>query len=170
MLGWIIWTYCFCRSKIVKDLQFHVVQSDILGVLQGSLLNGTGCIPRSWLPAECRCLCKGVTSLHPQFLHQTRGSWLKSSFIWTRVNVPFLFNCFPWNFILTVILGKAVIKEYACWCRRRKRCRFNPWVRKIPWRRGWQPTPVFLPQESHGQRSLMGYSSWGHKGSQKLQF
>ena len=38
-----------------------------------------------------------------------------------------------------------------------KRCRFDPWVRKIPWRRKWQPTPVFLPEESHGQRSLAGY-------------
>ena len=34
---------------------------------------------------------------------------------------------------------------------------FDPWVRKIPWRRKWQPTPVFLPEESHGQRSLAGY-------------
>ena len=40
---------------------------------------------------------------------------------------------------------------------------FDPWVRKIPWRRAWQPTPVFLPGESHGQRSLVGYSPWGHK-------
>ena len=36
--------------------------------------------------------------------------------------------------------------------------RFYPWVRKIPWRRRWQPTPVFLPIKSHGQRSLEGYS------------
>ena len=43
-----------------------------------------------------------------------------------------------------------------------KRCGFDPWVRKIPWRREWQPTPVFLPGKSHGQRSLVGYSSWGH--------
>ena len=35
-----------------------------------------------------------------------------------------------------------------------KRCRFNPWVRKMPWRKAWQPTPVFLPGEPHGQRSL----------------
>ena len=41
----------------------------------------------------------------------------------------------------------------------------NPWVRKIPWGRKWQSTPVFLPGEFHGQRSLMGYSSWGHKES-----
>ena len=40
---------------------------------------------------------------------------------------------------------------------------FNPWVRKIPWRREWQPTPVFLPRKSHGQKSLAGYSLWGHK-------
>ena len=38
------------------------------------------------------------------------------------------------------------------------RCGFNPWVRKISWRRKWQPTPVFLPGKSHGQRSLAGYS------------
>ena len=37
------------------------------------------------------------------------------------------------------------------------------WVGKIPWRRKWQPTPVFLPGKSHGQRSLEGYSSWGCK-------
>ena len=42
---------------------------------------------------------------------------------------------------------------------------FDPWVGKIPWRREWQPTPVFLPGESHGQRSLVGYSPWGRKES-----
>ena len=40
---------------------------------------------------------------------------------------------------------------------------FDPWVRKIPWRRAWQLTPVFLPGEFHGQRSLGGYSPRGHK-------
>ena len=49
-------------------------------------------------------------------------------------------------------------KEPACQCRRRKRHGFDPWVGKIPWRRAWQPTPLFLPGESHGQRSLVGYS------------
>ena len=42
-------------------------------------------------------------------------------------------------------------------------CRFHPWVEKIPWRRAWQPTPAFWPGESHGRRSLAGYSPWGHK-------
>ena len=41
--------------------------------------------------------------------------------------------------------GGASGKKSACQCRRRKRHRFDPWVRKIPWRRKWQPTPVFLP-------------------------
>ena len=53
-------------------------------------------------------------------------------------------------------------KEPACQCRRH---RFNPWVRKMPWRRKWQPTPVFLPGKCHGERSLAGYSPWGHKES-----
>ena len=43
------------------------------------------------------------------------------------------------------------------------RCGFDPWVRKIPWRREWQNTPVFLPGEFHGQRSLAGYSPGGYK-------
>ena len=45
-------------------------------------------------------------------------------------------------------------KESAFQCRR---CRFDPWVRKIPWRKKWQPTPIFLPGRSHGQRSQAGY-------------
>ena len=43
------------------------------------------------------------------------------------------------------------------------RPRLDPWVGKIPWRRKWQPMPMFLPRESHGQRSLAGYSPWGRK-------
>ena len=42
-----------------------------------------------------------------------------------------------------------------------ERLGFDPWVRKIPWRRAWQPTPVFLPGESHRQRSLVGCSPEG---------
>ena len=50
-----------------------------------------------------------------------------------------------------------------------RRPRFNPWVRKIPWRREWLPTPVFLPGESHGQRSPAGYSPWGLKESDRTE-
>jgi len=48
--------------------------------------------------------------------------------------------------------GNTSGKESAYQCRRHKRSRLDPWVRKIPWRRAWQPTPVFLPEESHGQK------------------
>ena len=54
-------------------------------------------------------------------------------------------------------------QEFICQCRRHKRCGFNPWVGKIPWRRKWQPTPVLLPGESHGWKRLAGYSPWSHK-------
>ena len=58
--------------------------------------------------------------------------------------------------------GSSVVKNPPAKC---KRLGFDPWVRKIPWRRKWQPTPVFLPGKSHRQRSLVGYSPWGHKES-----
>ena len=45
------------------------------------------------------------------------------------------------------------------------RRQFDPWVMKIPWRREWQPTPVFLPGKFHGQRRLAGHSPWGRKES-----
>ena len=49
-----------------------------------------------------------------------------------------------------------------------KRCEFDPWIRKIPWRRKGQSTPVFLPGEFHGQRILVGYSPWGHQEQTQL--
>ena len=61
--------------------------------------------------------------------------------------------------------GGASGKEPTCQCRRCRRHGFNIWVGKIPWKRKWQPTLVFLPGESHGQRTLAGYSPWGHKES-----
>ena len=57
-------------------------------------------------------------------------------------------------------LGGSVSRKSACQCRRPE---FNLWAGKISWRRTWQPPPVFLPGEFHGQRSLVGYSSWGRR-------
>ena len=54
-------------------------------------------------------------------------------------------------------------REPACQCRR---CRFDPWVRKVLWSKKWQSTPVFLPGGSLGQRSLEGYSPWGSTESE----
>ena len=63
---------------------------------------------------------------------------------------------------MSLISGPGSCKEPACQCRRYKRCRFDPWVWKILWRRAWELTPVFMPGESHEQVSLAGYSPWGH--------
>ena len=54
--------------------------------------------------------------------------------------------------------GVSSGKEPACQCRKHRRPGFDPWVRKILWSREWQPTPVFVPGESHGQKSLADYS------------
>ena len=62
--------------------------------------------------------------------------------------------------------GGARGEEPACQCRRRKRPGFEPWVGKIAQSRARQPTPAFLPGESHGQKGLAGYSPWGHKESE----
>ena len=70
------------------------------------------------------------------------------------MNQFFWLQCFP---------GDAGGKEPTCQCRRLRRPGFNPWVKKIPQRRAWQPTPVFLPGESHGQRCLVGYNPQRHK-------
>ena len=50
-------------------------------------------------------------------------------------------------------------------CLQCRRPGFDPWLGKIPWRREWQPIPVFLPGMFHGQKSLAGYSPWGCKES-----
>ena len=59
-------------------------------------------------------------------------------------------------------------KDPTCRCRRHKKLGFDPWVGKILWGRAWQLTSVFLRGESHGQRSLAGYSPRGHKESTQL--
>ena len=74
------------------------------------------------------------TYLLPKYMASTR-----------RTNSAFLQNWENGNHQITYV------KESACQCRRHKRCGFDPWVRKIPWKR--KPTPFFLPGESHGKRS-----------------
>ena len=94
---------------------------------------------------------KSLSYTHIYFFHLLFYSGLSQD---TEYSSLFYTSGFP---------GGASGKELACQCRRLKRYWFDPWVRKIPWRRAWQPTPLFLRGESHGQRSLVGYSPWGHK-------
>ena len=73
---------------------------------------------------------------------------------------------------MTVIFDRCAVISWdsqmaqwysTCQYRRCRRHRFDPWVRKIPWIRKWQPTPVFFPGKFHGQRSLADYSPCGHR-------
>ena len=103
-------------------------------------------------PGICVCVCvcthKYMCMLTYFYTYVLRAcSLLVWSWIWVEWGFP----------------GGASGKEPACQCGRYLRHRFDPWVRKITWRRAWQPAQVFLPGESHGQRSLEGYSPWGLK-------
>ena len=73
---------------------------------------------------------------------------------------------FEWDYLqVTGLPWWLSGKESACQCRSHRRRRLDPWVRKIPWERKWEPTLVFLPGESHGQKNLADYGLWGHKES-----
>ena len=89
------------------------------------------------------------SSLHsPQLEKACAHQW------WPRaVKINKYFKNSKWGFP-----DGARDKEPACQCMRHKRRGFDPWVGKIPWKRSRHPTLVFLPGESHGQQSLLGYS------------
>ena len=73
---------------------------------------------------------------------------------------------FHLNFLILLVFKLYTHeKEPACQCRRYRRRGFSFWIRKIPWRRKWPPTPVCLPGKSYGQRSPAGYCPWGRKES-----
>ena len=76
---------------------------------------------------------------------------------WSGLTFPFLILCSLKSD--SVFSGGSVVKNPPP----NRRCGFDPWVRKIPWRRKWQYTPVCLPGKSHEQRSLAGYNPWGPK-------
>ena len=85
---------------------------------------------------------------------------------WNHVSImPLLLNSVVASYLLG-FPGGSDSKESAC---NVGRPRFNPRVGKIPWRRKWQPTSIFLPGEFHGMKSLAGYSPWGHKESYKTE-
>ena len=102
--------------------------------------------------------CKEIQPVHPK----GNQSWIFIGWTDAEGEAPIFWPPDAKSWLirqdLDSFLGGASGKEPACQCRRHKRCGFNPWVGKIPWKRAWQPTPVFLPGESHGQRSLAGYS------------
>ena len=91
-----------------------------------------------------------------------RGTWQATVHEVTRVGHDLMQN--HHHYLFRGFPGGAVVKNRPQ-CRGRRRCGFDPWVRKIPWKKKWQPDLVFLPGKFHGQRNLVGYSPWGHKES-----
>ena len=97
------------------------------------------------------------SKFYKQLSYLSLGLWLHLGSIenkgWGEASLQdFIGRCgLPWW-----LSGKQSTCQ--CW-----RLGLDPWVGKIPWRRNWQPIPVFLPGKSHGQRSLEEYSPWGHK-------
>ena len=98
-----------------------------------------------------------------------RRWWLWRSLVihqWSDCLIGFETSLFTTQKLLPLNLRRST-----WWLRRQRICLqcktpgFDPWVGKNRWRRAWQPTPVFLPGESYGQRSLVGYSQWGRKES-----
>jgi len=89
-------------------------------------------------------------------------------------NLERILNCpSPGTSIGTLFNQIQGLPWWLRWERSRLQCRrlrFDPWVGKISWRRQWPPTPVFLPGESHRQRSLAGYILWGHKESDMIEW
>ena len=102
------------------------------------------------------CKCKIITN-HPSCWPQEKvtaaDKYLSSA---TLLEMPFS-------------QGPQVVKNLHS-CRRHKKCEFDAWVRKIPWSMKWQPSLEFLLEKSHGQRSLVDYSPWGHKESDMTEY
>ena len=103
----------------------------------------------------------------PEFefwLHHALAGWPWQSHLTSLCLSLFTYKMsklkYPSRVVIGFFTGGASGKECGCQCRRWKRCKCDPCIGKIPWRRKWQPTPVFLPGKSYGQRSLAGYSPW----------
>ena len=102
-------------------------------------------------------LCSGYLSERPRITIWGKGRHANTE------NSLFMFSIE--NTIELSCPGGSDSRQICLQCRRPW---FHPWVRKIPWRREWLPTPVFLPEKFHGQRSLVGYSSCGRKSQIQL--
>ena len=116
--------------------------------------------PSSWPslppPTPCHTLKLSQSTYLSSLSHTANSHWLSilHTVVYTFPSGSWylLPNCFPIGFHWGFLGGSAVKNLLQC-----KRHGFDPCVRKIPWRRAWQPAPVFFPEESRGQRSLVGY-------------
>ena len=138
--------YRFTRASLEAQLVKNLPNIGDPGLIPGSrrsLGGGNG------NPLQYSCLENPMDRGAQQAIaHGVTKSWT-----WLK-QFSILLQCFP--------VGTSG-KEHICQCRRLKRCRFNPWVGKIPRRRKWQPILVFMPGKFHRPRRLAGYSPWSHR-------
>ena len=129
-----------------------------------------------WRPVCPSVECRGITGT-PQALLGPSSAWGRMGLVQARKRRPVVRSgwtssaCVPWVKGPSLGLFRSAL---SWWLSRYRiclqcRCTFNLWVRGIPWRRKWLPTPVFLPGESHGQRSLVDYSPWCCKESDRTE-
>ena len=111
-----------------------------------------------YMPRTISFYCKTGNSYNCPHLVSAKNQFSRSFFLFFSVFQKSFEIFLSVHKSLASPIGQQVKVFLQC-----RRCRFDPWVRKIPWRREWQPTPVLLPGESHGQRSLAGYSPQGCK-------
>ena len=136
-------------AKTTTKVLYHSIVHEHILLLQ----------PKHWKPAALYMTSNDqmpdTTSADRMFLELSTAPASFCHKLWIKVGVgtPDWSNLGQWDVWLSG-------KESTCQCWRN---RFDPWIRKIFQRRKWQPTPVFMPGKSHGQRSLVGYSPWGPK-------
>ena len=148
-------------SEQLRDLSevIHLIHVRAEIQLQLSILPGSLVSPQETIKKKKKKTLQIVISVIPllrfdyfaRFAHRTQRSIL----------VTRLLVCFKWIWASLVVQRRRIALQF----RNHSRCGFNFWVGNIPWRSLWYPTPVILPGESHGQRSLGGYSPQGHKES-----
>ena len=111
----------------------------------------------------CRHEHSTAQNFIPELLRLNCWPMWDTSWSDTNLPLPLLFRLQSCFVSLFTLIHDNSGREPACQCRRHNRCGLDIWVGKIPWRRAWQPAPVFLPGESHEQRSLVGHRPWGCK-------
>ena len=148
-------------TKLILVVHMWLVklQENTSCLLLGSYWLTPTCLYHTVAPGNFLCRLEGCP------LCQLMTSFFATSRLHTPVapmHSPKMFDSLPWRGVRGCQRGGAFSggpsdKEPAGQSRRCKRLGFDPWVGKIPWRRKWQPIPVFLPGKSRGQRSLAGY-------------
>ena len=123
--------------------QLHICEEASISIFQHGLAS-------QYLQRVGSCLSK----VHQIYIY---SAWISAQLCNNTVIIK--------NFQGKFFQGDSPVVESTCQCRR---CGFDPWVSKVPWRRKWQPTVVFLPEKCHRQRRLVGYSLWGCKESEQL--